>query len=105
MRSVGKGEDVGGAMESGGIGHERRARMTVLLLVRLAVAVLVILMCSWAMAIAWAAGTRGDADGLLKGPMFTLETPVQSVPEFDPETRKTGNTTYLQESIAPRLTT
>ena len=83
---------------------ERRARMTVLLLVRLAAAVLVILMCSWAMAIAWAAGTRGDGDGLVKGPMFTPETPVQRMPELALETSKAGNTHYPEESMAPRLT-
>jgi len=90
-------------MQGGGIGEGRRARMTVLLLVRLAVAVLAILMCSWAMAIAWAAGTRGDADGLAKGPTFTLETPVQSMPEFEPGKRKAGNTFYPQEGMALRL--
>jgi hypothetical protein len=57
--------------------------MTVLLLVRLAVAVLVILMCSWAMAIAWAAGTRGDAEGLVKGPTCTLEMPIEGKLDFD----------------------
>ena len=90
-------------MQSGGIGHQRRARMTVLLLLRLAVAVLAILMCSWAMAIAWAAGTRGDADGLAEGPTFTLATPVQGMPEFCLEKGKAGNTFYPQEGMALRL--
>ena len=105
MRSAGKGEDGGGATESGAIGHERRARTTVLLLVRLAVAVLVILMCSWAMAIAWAAGTQRDADGLGDDPIFSSEVPVQWLPEFSSEIGKTRNTLYLEENMASRLTT
>ena len=50
--------------------------MTVVVLIRLALAVLVILMCSWAMAIAWAAGTQADEAGLVKGPTFIREVPT-----------------------------
>ncbi len=102
MRSVGRSENGGAATESGGIGRERRTRTTVLLLVRLALAVLVILMCSWAMAIAWAGGARGDADS----PRYSLEAPVQRVPEFNLETGEAGSAHYLQEcTMAPWLKT
>ena len=50
--------------------------MTVVVLIRLALAVLVILMCSWAMAIAWAAGIQADEGGLVKGATFIHEVPV-----------------------------
>ncbi len=66
-------------MQRGLDGQGRSRRMTILLLVRLGAAVIAILMCSWAMAIAWAAGTQGDADGLVTAPTSCIEMPVECV--------------------------
>ena len=79
MRGLTEGEDPRGSVVSARGGQEKRARTTVLLLVRLAVAVIVILMCSWAMAIAWAAESKEDGVDFVAGPMITLEMSVQGV--------------------------
>ena len=64
--------------------------MTILLLVRLGAAVIAILMCSWAMAIAWAAGTQGDADGLVTGATSPIEMPIKCMIHFDRGTGAEG---------------
>ena len=64
-------------MKSNPVEQGRRVRMTVVVLIRLALAVLVILMCSWAMAIAWAAGTQADEAELVKGPAFIHEVSTE----------------------------
>jgi hypothetical protein len=55
--------------------------MTVLLLIRLAVAVLVILMCSWAMAVAWAAGGQGTAVRSVQSPTIVPEMSIGRMPD------------------------